>query len=99
LSGNAAAEFLGGSPEDIPQRYACADPVKLPIPEAEQWIIHGGQDTVVPADFSRSYCEGKRNRGEDVALLEILKADHYDLIDPRSPAWPAVEEVILRLVS
>jgi acetyl esterase/lipase len=99
LSGNAAAEFLGGLPEDIPQRYACADPVKLPIPQAEQWIIHGAQDTVVPADFSRSYCEGKRNRGEDVALLEILKADHYDLIDPRSPAWPAVAGVILRLVS
>ena len=99
LSGNAAAEFLGGSPEDIPQHYASADPVKLPIPQAEQWIIYGAQDTVVPADFSRLYCEGKRNRGEDVSSLEIVKADHYDLIDPRSAAWPAVKGVILRLVS
>ena len=99
LSGNAAAEFLGGSPQDIPQCYASADPAKLRIPQAEQWIIHGADDVVVPRDFSRLYCEGKKNRGENVALLEIPHADHYDLIDPRSAAWPAVEGAVLRLVS
>jgi acetyl esterase/lipase len=99
LSGNAAGQFLGGSPEEIPHHYASADPVNLPIPQAEQWIIHGTQDNVVPVDFGRFYGERKRNRGEDVALLEISKADHFDLIDPRSAAWPTVESAILRLLS
>jgi hypothetical protein len=30
--------------------------------------------------------------------VEIAKADHFDLIDPRSAAWPKVEAAVLHLL-
>jgi acetyl esterase/lipase len=97
LSSNAVVEFLSGSPQDVPQNYRAADPMQLAIPEAAQWIVHGAQDDIVPPDFSHLYCERKKNQGENVHHLEIPKADHFDLIDPRAAAWPIVVNTILGL--
>lgn len=97
LSSDAVAEFLGGSPEDVPQNYRAADPMQLSIPQCMQVVIHGAADENVPPDFSRAYCERKKKQGEKVRLVEIPKADHFDLIDPRSASWTAVESSILQL--
>jgi acetyl esterase/lipase len=96
LSNDAVVEFLGGKPSDVPDHYHEADPMRLPIPETKQILIHGSADDVVPPDFSRRYVEEKKKTYENVTLLEISKADHFDLIDPRSSAWPRVQEAVLR---
>jgi len=36
---------------------------------------------------------------EDVHLLEISGAGHFDVIDPRSQAWKRVEETVLKLAA
>lgn len=95
LSDDAVAEFLGGTPQEIPQIYGSADPIQLPIEGCKQWILHGREDGDVPAEFSRRYWGRKQSLGENVHLLEIRNADHMDLIDPRSAAWPTVERTIL----
>ncbi|HYL14716.1 MAG TPA: alpha/beta hydrolase [Terriglobales bacterium] len=97
LSNNAVAEFLGGPPERVPEHYAEADPMRLGISNASQWVIHGTVDDVVPVDFSHTYYEKKKKQGEDVHLLEIEKAGHFELIDPRSAAWPRIEQVVMKL--
>jgi acetyl esterase/lipase len=97
LSNNAVAEFLGGSPEQVPEHYEEADPMRLDIQKAIQWIIHGEVDDVVPVDFSRAYYEKKKKQREDAHLLEIDKAGHFELIDPRSAAWPKIEQVMMKL--
>lgn len=96
LSSDAVAEFLGGSPEDVPQNYQAANPMQLSIPQCAQVLIHGAADENVPPDFSRAYCERKKMLGEKVRLVEIPNADHFDLIDPRSASWTAVESSILQ---
>lgn len=98
LSNDAVVEFLGGKPKDVPEHYHEADPMQLKIPQATQWLIHGAADDVVPAFFSRNYAEQKKGRGEDVHYLEISTAGHLDLIDPRSTAWPKVENTVLHLL-
>ena len=97
LSNNAVVEFLGGNPSDVPEHYHEADPIRLKI-TATQWLIHGSVDDTVPAYLSRSYAEQKKQRGEDVHYLEVSTAGHFDLIDPRSVAWPKVENTILRVL-
>jgi acetyl esterase/lipase len=97
LSDDAVAEFLGGTPEETPHNYSAADPMQCPIDACQQWILHGRQDRDVPPEFSRRYWGRKQGRGEDVHLLEIRNADHFDLIDPRSAAWPTVESTIVQL--
>jgi acetyl esterase/lipase len=96
LSDDAVAEFLGGTPEAIPQIYDAADPIQLPISGCKQWILHGREDSDIPPDFSRRYWGRKQSRGEDAHLLEIRNADHMDLIDPRSSAWPMVENILVQ---
>lgn len=101
LSNDAAVEFLGGTPDKVPQHYREADPMQLRIAHAEQRLIHGLADDVVPPAFSCDYVSAEQNlssqRKEHVHLLEIPGADHYDLIDPHSSAWIQIQSLILRL--
>ncbi len=91
LSNDAVAEFLHGTPNDVPDHYREADPMELSVVHAKQWIIQGSADDIVPPAFSRDYTSAKGKRtgreGEDVHLLEIEGAGHFDLIDPASAAW------------
>lgn len=96
LSHDAVVDFMGGAPADVPERYQNADPMTRPSSVA-QWLIHGLEDDSVSASFSRGYVDLKRTKGEDVHLVEIPRAGHFDLIDPQSPAWAAVEETVFRL--
>jgi acetyl esterase/lipase len=95
LSSDAVAGFLRGAPQQVPHNYRAADPMQLPMGGCKQWILHGREDRDVPPDFSRRYWGRKQSRDEDVHLLEIRNADHFDLIDPRSAAWPTVESTII----
>lgn len=103
LSNDAVVEFLHGTPDEVPAHYRGADPVQLSIPRARQWLIHGSADDVVPAAFSRDYAASKNGgsgrQKEDVNLIEIPRAGHFDLIDPRTPAWKQVEQAVVRLIS
>lgn len=99
LSDDAVVEFLRGTPAEVPDHYREADPMELSIPQTAQWIIQGTSDDIVPPAFSRDYVALKQKRSgkekEDVRLLEISGADHFDLIDPRSSAWIQVEKTVL----
>ncbi len=95
LSNDAVAEFLGGRPTEVPDHYREADPIRLSIPEAGQWMVHGTADDVVPPDFSRDYVKTKQAKKENVHLLEIAGAGHFDVIDPRTRAWKEVERTVL----
>jgi acetyl esterase/lipase len=95
LSHDAVVEFLRGTPAEVPEHYREADPMQLSIGKASQWLIHGASDDTVPSAFSRDYVARKQSAREDVHLLEIAGADHFDLIDPRSNAWKEVEQTVL----
>jgi pimeloyl-ACP methyl ester carboxylesterase len=75
--------------------------MELSIPSAQQWLVHGSADEVVPPDFSREYVTAKLKRSgkkkEDAHLLEIAGAGHSDVIDPRTQAWKLVEETVLQI--
>lgn len=99
LSNNAAGEFLGGSPDQVPEHYREADPMQLEIKSAQQWVIHGSADDVVPPDFSRRYAEAKTKAGETVHWVEIENAGHFDLIDPRTEAWKRIRTAVIETLS
>lgn len=99
LSNNAVAEFLGGPPSIVPEHYAEADPMKLTVLRSTtQWLLHGAADDIVPSFFSRNYAQSKKAAGADVHYSEISTAGHFDLIDPRSRAWPRVEDTVRHLL-
>lgn len=89
----AVAEFLGGGPEDVPDRYAASNPMQLGAPRAPVVLIHGDHDQAVPVGMSRCY-----QLASGAQLLELPSADHFDLIDHRSAAWASVVGVLRRLL-
>ena len=88
----AVKSLMGGSPEQLPERYAIADPmahVPLGIPVL---LVHGTQDETVSVELSRNYASADRAAGGTVELVEIEgeAGRHRAHIDPRGQAWAAV---------
>ncbi len=88
LGDDATQAFLGGEPEEVPERYDAADPAarfdSRPAPDIV--VVHGTEDVNVPVGNSR----GLVARHPFVDLRELPGVEHFALIDPGSAAWPAV---------
>ena len=95
LSNGAVVEFLGGTPEVLPERYdeACPSTHDSSVPRV---VVHDTGDEDVPIKISRAFIEGRRNDAEPPLLIEIRNAKHMDLIDPESKAGAQVIEIVLR---
>jgi acetyl esterase/lipase len=93
--------LLGGAPDDIPDRYAMASPKELLPIGIPQLLIHGLDDRPDLIDLNRTYAAAASAARCQVELLELPDADHFDVIDPRSPAWLAIvdrlEQTLARL--
>jgi len=89
IGDGAVVTWLGTRTAAKPSRYAHLDPARLAleVPERRDGVIclHGEDDRTVPPSQSR-----------DSGIIHQLVpgADHYDLIDPESAAWPVVLDAI-----
>jgi acetyl esterase/lipase len=95
LDGGAASALLGGGPDDVPDRYAQADPLTLAPPGVPAVLVHGTDDDRVPVEMSRRYAAAG---GDSVRLVELPGTGHFEVIDPRSRVWPAVLDAIRMVV-
>jgi len=95
LSNGAVSEFLGHNPDESQYFLNAACP-SLQASTVPRILIHGTADDVVPISLSRRFVELRRNDVAKVSLVEIPGADHFDLIDPESTAWPTVRDCVLR---
>lgn len=89
LSRGAVRELLGGSPDEVPERYAATDPMALGPTAARTVLVHGALDDLVPPAFSRRYCERTGAR-----LVALAGVEHFAVVEPGTAAWPAVLEAI-----
>ena len=87
LDAGAVRAFLGGPPTDLPDVYLEADPaLRLVTPPGPGVVVlHGTADLQVPLGNS-DWAVGL----DHVDLVHLEGADHFDLIDPDSAAWPDV---------
>lgn len=94
LGDGAVAKLLGGSPSDVPELYAAADPsanLPLTVPAV---IVHGDLDAEVPAKIGVDFAVASQSAGDDTRLVRLSGVEHYALIDPLSSAWPQVTGAI-----
>lgn len=90
LDGGAVAALLGGGPDDVPERYALADPARLAPPRVRTAILHGTLDRHVPVEMSRRYAAAAQRSGCNVRITELPDSEHFSLINPQSGPWSAV---------
>jgi acetyl esterase/lipase len=82
LGDGSTEQFLGGSPEEVPERYSSTSPIELLPIHTPQMLIHGTCDEVVPIELSERFSAASAN----CELLRLEGGDHFDAIDPRSHA-------------
>lgn len=99
LDDAAAQELLGGEPNEIPDRYAVANPISLLPTGQRTLLLHGTDDAIVPPEMSRRYVETATVMGDDATLFSLDGVEHFGPIDPLSSAWPAVVCAIKGLIS
>lgn len=92
LGDGATVELLGGTPEQVPDRYDAADPgTRMATrPTCRVIVLHGDRDEAVPVQVSR----GLKERFDWLDYRELAGADHSALIDPLSPAWTSVRGAV-----
>jgi acetyl esterase/lipase len=95
LGQGAASELMGGGPEEFPDRYMLADPMAaIPAP-ASVILVHGLADDRVPWQQSGAYATAASAAGGEARCVLLPDAGHFDVIDPLSPTWPAVQAEFL----
>jgi pimeloyl-ACP methyl ester carboxylesterase len=86
-AGASARELMGGGPDEVPERYAQADPMQLVPLDVPILLVHGAADATVPVKRSRRFAEAARAAGDDVTLIEPNPGGHRTHVDPRTEAW------------
>jgi acetyl esterase/lipase len=87
LGGGAVLRFLGGTPAEVPERYAVASPYELLPIGVPSTLVHGIKDKVVPIDQSDRYAAAAIAAGDTVDEQRLKGVDHFAPIDPRMRAW------------
>jgi acetyl esterase/lipase len=98
LCGGSMDLLIGGTPKAVPDRYAIASPYELLPLGVPQVLMSGGRDTIVPAGIAERYAARAKERGDTVETVTLENADHFDLIDPLTPAFARVREAVLALL-
>jgi len=96
LGGGAVDALLGGSPRQVPERYAEADPVALLPTGVRTRCIHGTSDDIVPIAQSETYVAAASSAGDD-SRLERVPGGHFVHLDPGSVALQRLRDALATL--
>jgi acetyl esterase/lipase len=96
--GPVVTKLMGGTPEQVPERYAHGSPAELLPLGVPQTFLTGADDGVAPARFAEAYAQAARSRGDTVEHVVIDRAGHHEYNAPNSPAWPHVKSAVLSLL-
>jgi acetyl esterase/lipase len=98
LSSTVVADFLGGTPDGVPDRYRFASPIEqLPL-GLPQKLFHGTLDDSVPYEISERYVQAAKIRSDDAELITLENAAHFELVDPRTKEFGTVRDVALAII-
>jgi acetyl esterase/lipase len=98
LGDGIVESFLGGTPEQVPERYRLTSPAALLPLGVKQVLVHGAEDTIVPLTLSTGYHARATRLGDCVRLVSLPGAEHFEVIDPRAKEWPRVVEAVASLL-
>ena len=82
--------LMGGTPGEYPERYRNGNPGDLLPLEAAQILIQGTSDDQIPAALPERWASLSQSRGSHASVYLLPGANHFDVVDPESKAWPQV---------
>jgi len=96
LGSGAVAGLIGGSPNEVPDRYDLADPMRRLPTGVPAVLVHGRSDDTVPIEQSERYLAAATAAG-DACTLEAYDGGHYEHLDPTSEACSELRKALATL--
>jgi acetyl esterase/lipase len=90
--------LMGGSPQQVPERYAEASPIKLVPLGVPQVIVIGEHEEFVPRPLDEAYVNAAKSAGDSVRLEVVPGVGHFEIASPKASPWPVVEGAIKALL-
>lgn len=94
---SAVEPLLGGTPEQVPQRYAETSPLRrlpLGVPAV---FVQGDHDPIVEISGVRAYVEAATRAGDTATLLTLPGAGHFDTAVPIAVSESVLKDALKRL--
>ena len=90
---------MGGTPTEVPDRYQLASPSgRVPLGIA-QVVLTGSDDKIVPPALSRDYAAIATKAGDQVRLVVVPGAGHFEIIVPSTKAGAEVVDLMVDLAT
>jgi len=99
ICGDAIPRLLGGSPEQVPERYRWASPSAMLPLGISQVILTGDGDRIVPPAMAKEYAGKATAAGDRVELVIVPNTGHFEVIAPGTPAGREVVRIVKELAS
>jgi acetyl esterase/lipase len=97
--GPVVTRLMGGSPEEVPERYRQGSPSELLPIGAKQIFVTGAYDWVVPPEEAEAYVSVARERGDCVEHILVPDVGHHEYNVPGSSAWSTVRNAVFSALS
>jgi acetyl esterase/lipase len=94
----AVRALMGGTPSEVPERYAAADPAELLPLGVPQILVQGTEDDQIPPTMPGHWQQAAQRQGDHVEVKIVSGADHFDVVDPESPGWAMSRDALLKLL-
>ncbi len=91
-------QFAGGEAKEKAAIYDQASPIRLLPLGVKQKIIQGEADNIIPLAMATEYVEAAKKKNDPAELIALKDADHFQLVDQKSPAWATVQEAVKSLL-
>ena len=92
----ALSVVIGGEPDTVSSHYQVASPRALLPLEVPQTHLVGEHDTGIMANV-KPYIEAAQNSGDQVQLITLPEADHFEVVTTSSEAWQTVKSAIISM--
>lgn len=93
VGGGAVRALLGGGPDEVPDRYAVADPLTLLPTGVPTVLVHGTDDPDVPVSQAERYVAAATAVGDDATLAKYV-GGHYEHLEPDSEAGDLLRQAL-----
>ncbi len=86
--------MLGGTPQQVPERYAQASAINLLPLGIPQLLIWGEYEDFIPLPLAQKYVKAATQAGDAVKVIVVPEVGHFDLASPFTASWPVLQSSI-----
>lgn len=87
--------LLGGTPDQVPERYANSSPSENINKDATFHVLHGKNDQTVNVEEATGFVEHAKAKGLNIDATILDDAPHGSWLKENGPQWPQVKKTIL----